>query len=137
MEQSSSNLPSYSPFNSQETEYLRDLSLSLQIYCEWTRLIFFVSLSPFEFGSSCQFCGCHEMKSNHSLQLLCSSCGLATDRCMYTHLPINVVSDQVPLTLKCHLCQSFSTLRRPTVDWIQSKKSYMMCLFCSLPLVTH
>jgi hypothetical protein len=126
-----------SPFSAQEAARLRDLSLSLQIYCERIRLIFFGALSPDEFGNTCQFCGSPEMTSNHSFKLICSSCDMATDTCMYTLLPINVVREQVALSMRCPLCESCSTLRslRETANWMQSNNSFMMCLFCSVPLV--
>jgi hypothetical protein len=132
-------LSSEIPFNSEEASSLRSLSISLQIYCERIRLIFFASISPSTFGNRCQFCGHYDISHDQSLKFTCSSCSIATDTCMYIFLPINFSQEQSRVLMKCQLCEACSIwkmVQGESIDfgWLEIEHSFMRCLFCSSSL---
>ena len=130
------------PLKMEEANNLRNLSVSIQIYCERVRLLFFSELSSAAYNNHyCQFCGnCNTISPINPLRIVCSSCLLAIDVCMYTFLPIKLIppgEDVIKKCLVCSACVNSKYIQSQSLSftWIPSNFSTLLCLFCSASMV--
>lgn len=137
-----------SPMTIEEANILRNLSISIQIYCERIRLLFFsystssstISNASY-YGHYCQFCGNYEIiPPDNPLKIICSSCTMSIDTCMYTFVPIKLLPTEEDIIKKCLLCSAcinskYMQSQVAGFPWIPSTFSSLLCLFCSSSMV--
>lgn len=120
--------------SSAEVSNLLKISVSMQIYCERVRLIYYASNELKPYGYTCQYCGCYETYPQDSLKRMCSNCHMSTDICVRSCLPLEF--QEQPMVLTCPQCKTCVEQSLSSMTFLHNLwTSLTMCLFCSIPLI--